>query len=220
MSKDERGWITAFLYLQVLDVLSTLIGFSLGNAEASPFIRLLVRFGPVAGLAVSKGVAIGLVAVCFAIKRVRLIRLINFWYAGLVIWNLYTVLAVLITAENPSRAGEPGEVIQKVTAALRHNNSPLPNAGIFTAFQFASPANHAVTGPYGRFLGIVKSADFAPMLRDGPQELGALVVRGDHAEQTLRVRSEDGHAMVYRFDVARQAGGGWTVDGVSLVSRE
>src|SRR5512135_2244393 len=98
MSKDERGWLSVFLYLQVLDVLSTLIGFSLGNTEASPFVRLMIRWGPVTGLAVSKVVAIGLVAVCFAIKRTRLIRLINFWYAAVVIWNLYTVLAVLITA--------------------------------------------------------------------------------------------------------------------------
>jgi hypothetical protein len=220
MSKDERGWISAFLYLQVLDVLSTLIGFSLGNTEASPFVRLMIRWGPVTGLALSKVVALALVAVCFAIKRTRLIRLINVWYAAVVIWNLYTVLAVLITAEHPIRAAEPGEVIQKVTAALRHNNSPIPNAGIFTTFQFASPGNLAVTGPYGRFLGMVKHADFAPMLSDNPQELGELVVRGDHAEQILRVRSEDGHATLYKFGVARQANGGWTVDGVSLLKRE
>jgi len=220
MSKDERGWISAFLYLQALDVLSTLIGFSLGNTEASPFIRLMIRWGPMTGLALSKAVAVGLVALCYALKRTRLIRLINFWYAALVIWNLYTVLRVLTGSENPKRAAEPGEVIQAVSTALRHNDSPIPNAGIFTTFQFASPANLVVTGPYGRFLQLVKSADFAPMLRDNPQEFGELVVRGDHAEQILRVHSEDGHATVYRFDVARQANGGWTVDGVSLLTRE
>jgi len=220
MSKDERGWLSAFLYLQVLDVLSTLIGFSLGNTEASPFVRLMIRWGPMTGLALSKVVAIGLVAVCYALKRTRLIRLINFWYAALVLWNLYTVFTTLTGSGNPKRAAEPGEVIQKVTAALRQNNSPIPNAGIFTTFQFASPANLVVTGPYGRFLQLVKSADFAPMLRGNPQEFGELVVRGDHAEQVLRVRSEDGRATVYKFDVARQAGGGWTVDGVSLLKRE
>lgn len=220
MSKDERGWISAFLYLQVLDVLSTLIGFSLGNTEASPFVRLLVQWGPVAGLVATKGVAIGLAALCFAFRRPGLIRFINYWYAALVIWNLYTVLTVLITVEHPRRAAEPGDAIRTVTAALRHNNSPIPNAGVFTAFQFASPANLAATGPYGRFLRLVKSADFAPMLRDNPQELGALVVDGDHAEQILRVGPEDGHVTVYKFDVRRQSGGGWTVDGVTLLSRE
>jgi len=220
MSKDERGWVAAFLYLQVLDVLSTMIGFSLGNMEASAFIRLLIRWGPVTGLILSKGIATGLVALCFAFKRTRLIRVINLWFAALVIWNLYTVLTVLITAEHPRRAAEPGEAIQTVAAALRHNNSPLPNAGIFTAFQFSSSNNLAVTGPYGRFLGLVKHADFEPMLRDSPQELGALVVNGERAEQTLRVRSEDGHVTVYKFYAARQDGGGWAVDGVTLVGRE
>ena len=220
MSKDERGWISAFLYLQVLDVLSTLIGFSLGNTEASPFVRLMIRWGPVWGLVLSKVAALGLAAACFAFKRTPLIRVINYWYAALVIWNLYTVLAVLLASDNVRRAAGPGEAIQTVTAALRHNNLPMPNAGIFTAFQFASPANLATTGPYGRFLQLVRHPDFAPMLGDRPHELGALVVQGDHAEQTLRVRSEDGHAAVYKFDVARQTGGGWTVDGVSLLKRE
>jgi len=220
MSSGERGWIGAFLFLQVLDVLSTLIGFSLGNAEASPFVRLMIRWGPVTGLVLSKVVAMGIAAACFAFKKPKLIRVINYWFAALVIWNLYTVLAVLLTTDNPKRAAEPGEAVQTVAAALRHNDSPLPNAGVFTAFQYASPANHAVTGRYGRFLQLVKHPDFAPLLGDHPQEFGALEVHGGRAEQTLRVRTEDGHAVAYKFDVARQAGGGWTIDGVSRLQGE
>ena len=49
--------IEAFLFLQILDVMSTLAGFSLGNTEASPFIRLLIRWGPMTGLAAAKLVA-------------------------------------------------------------------------------------------------------------------------------------------------------------------
>jgi len=219
MSQQERGWISAFLYLQVLDVLTTLVGFSLGNIEGSPFVRLMIHWGPVTGLAVSKLVAIGLAAVCFAFKKPSLIRVINYWYAALVIWNLTTILVVLMTAENPKRAAEPGEAVQTVAAALRHNNSPIPNAGIFTAFQYASSANLKFTGPYGRFLGLVKSADFEPLLRDSPREPGVLMVHGDRAEQVLRVGPEGGHVVVYKFDVSRQAEG-WAVDGVTLVSRE
>jgi hypothetical protein len=216
MNVDERRWVIIFLYLQILDVLSTLIGFSLGNTEASPFVRLLIRFGPVAGLALSKVVALGLVAACFMLKRMRMVRFINYWYAGLIFWNLLVVLNVLIGPEQQARrATEPGEAIQTVTAALRNNNSPIPNAGIFTAFQFASPANHANTGSYGQFLMVVKNADFAPMLHDNPHELTNLVVRGDHAEQVLRVKLKQGGAVSYKFDVTRQNDGGWMVDGVS-----
>ena len=87
--------LEVFLYLQVLDVLSTLIGFSLGNTEASPFIRLLIHWGPVTGLIVSKLFAAVCLAVCILLNRWDLIRWINYWYAALVIWNLYIVLRVL-----------------------------------------------------------------------------------------------------------------------------
>jgi len=218
---DERRWVAIFVYLQILDVLSTLIGFSLGNTEASPFVRLLVRFGPVAGLMLSKVVALGLVVACFMLKRMRMIRFINYWYAGLIVWNLFVVLNVLIgPVQQARRASDPNEAIQTVTTALRNNNSPIPNAGVFTAFQFASPANHASTGSYGNFLMLVKLADYAPMLHDNPHELTGLVVNGDHAEQTLRVKLQQGgdtsyKTVSYRFDVTRQSGGGWMVDGVS-----
>ena len=220
MSSEERAWVRMFLYLQVLDLLSTLVGFSLGNAEASPFIRMLVRWGPVTGLIVSKLVALGLVGICFALRRTRLIQLINIWYAVLVIWNLYIVLTVLNGPPNPQRAGEPGEVIQRVATALRQNNRPIPNAGIYTAFQFVSPLNHGSTGKYGRFLMLVRSADYAPMLRNHPQEFEPLTVRGGHAEQLLRVRPPAGGEWVYKFDVTRQAEGGWMIDGVTLVRGE
>jgi|GEM_PF-725380 len=220
MSSEERGWVRLFLYLQVLDLLSTLIGFSLGNTEASPFIRILVRWGPVSGLIVSKLIAIGLVALCFALKRTRLIPVINIWYAVLVLWNLYLVLTVLNGPPNPQRAGEPGAVIQKVAAALRQNNRPIPNAGIYLAYQFASPLNHGSTGKYGRFLTLVRSADYAPLLRDHRQEFGPLEVRGGHAEQLLRVHPPAGGELVYKFDVMRQAEGGWMIDGVTLVRGE
>jgi hypothetical protein len=92
---SRRRTLEVFLYLQTLDVLTTLIGFSLGNTEASPFIGLLVRYGPVAGLALSKLLAVVLVLVCYRMQRTSLIRWINYWYAALIVWNLYTVLVVL-----------------------------------------------------------------------------------------------------------------------------
>jgi len=215
MSADERRWVAIFVYLQILDVLSTLIGFSLGNTEASPFVRLLIQWGPVTGLVLSKAVALGLVAACFALKRMRMIRFINYWYAGLIVWNLFVVLNVLIGPEQQAKsATEPGDAVQTVTAALRNNNSPIPNAGIFTAFQFSSPANHANTGSYGNFLMIAKTPDYAPMLHDHLYELSDLIVNGDHAQQTLRVKLKQGGTASYRFDVTRQNGGGWMVDGV------
>jgi hypothetical protein len=95
MNRSGRQLIEVFLYLQVLDILSTLIGFSLGNSEASPMVRLMIRWGPVNGLIASKLVAVGVAAVCLMLRRRKLIHWINYWYAAVITWNLYTTLQVL-----------------------------------------------------------------------------------------------------------------------------
>jgi len=81
-----------FLYLQVLDFFTTLIGFKLGLSEASPFIRSLMQFGPLAALILSKLVALLLAGACITLHKHHLIRWISYWYAGLITWNLCTIL--------------------------------------------------------------------------------------------------------------------------------
>ena len=82
-----------FIYLQLLDLLTTMIGLRVGAWEASPFIRLLMHAGPLAGVALSKLLALALGAVCVYHKKYHLIRLASYWYGGLVVWNLMVVLA-------------------------------------------------------------------------------------------------------------------------------
>ena len=82
-----------FIYLQLLDILTTLVGFKLGASEASPFIRLLMHAGPVAGVAASKVLALGLGALCVYTKRQHLVRWATYWYAALVVWNLIVMLS-------------------------------------------------------------------------------------------------------------------------------
>ena len=82
-----------FIYLQLLDLLTTLVGFKLGASEASPFIRMLMHAGPVAGVAASKVLALGLGALCVYTKRQHLVRWASYWYAALVVWNLMIMLS-------------------------------------------------------------------------------------------------------------------------------
>jgi hypothetical protein len=81
-----------FVYLQLLDLLTTLVGFRIGAAEASPFIRTLMHAGPMTGVVLSKLLALGLGGYCVYTKKLGLIRLINYWYGGLVVWNLMIML--------------------------------------------------------------------------------------------------------------------------------
>jgi hypothetical protein len=82
-----------FIYLQLLDLITTLIGFKMGASEASPFIRLLMHAGPVAGVAVSKLLALAIGGICVYRKKYHLIRWASYWYCGLVVWNLIVILA-------------------------------------------------------------------------------------------------------------------------------
>ncbi len=82
-----------FIYLQLLDFLTTLVGFRMGAAEASPFIRLLMHAGPAAGVLASKMVALTLGGICVYTKKLRLIRWATYWYGALVVWNLAVMLA-------------------------------------------------------------------------------------------------------------------------------
>lgn len=90
--KDNTADLQLFLYLQVLDLMTTLVGFRIGAAEASPFIGLLMQWGPAAGVVASKFIALGLAAICLRAGRRHVIRWISYWYAGLVVWNLFVIL--------------------------------------------------------------------------------------------------------------------------------
>jgi hypothetical protein len=93
--------IQVFIYLQVLDFLTTLIGFRLGASEASPFIvKLIHATSPAIGVGASKLLGLGLGALCVATHRARLISWINYWYAALVVWNL----SIILTALRPTLA--------------------------------------------------------------------------------------------------------------------
>jgi len=60
----------------------------------SPFIaRLIHSSSPAIGVGLSKIAGIVIGGVCVATQRKRLVGWINYWYAGLVVWNLCVILA-------------------------------------------------------------------------------------------------------------------------------
>lgn len=84
--------LITFVTLQVLDILTTLIGMQLGATEGSIFIRHLMNVGPVAALLIAKLFAAFLVATALRMKRPRLIVFLNLAFAVLVSWNLVVIL--------------------------------------------------------------------------------------------------------------------------------
>ncbi|SRR5579871_3557386 len=92
LREDVRVAVKFFIYLQILDFLTTLVGFKLGVPEASPFVRSLMHYGPGFAVAASKIMAVSLAGLCVALNRTHLLRWVNYWYAALIIWNLCTIL--------------------------------------------------------------------------------------------------------------------------------
>src|SRR6185437_5129927 len=96
-TQDQGGClmlvIQVFVYLQVLDFLTTMVGFRFGAHEASPFVAHLIHTtSPVLGVAASKALGLGIGGLCVATNRTRLLSLANYWYAALVVWNLSMIL--------------------------------------------------------------------------------------------------------------------------------
>ena len=83
-----------FLYLQMLDVLTTLAFLSSGIQEVNPVIKLLIggAGSPLVGLLAAKLIAFGLAGYCWRSKRFRLLTRVNIFYAVLVAWNLVAFL--------------------------------------------------------------------------------------------------------------------------------
>ena len=81
-----------FVYLQLLDLLTTLVGFKIGVGEASPFIRVLMHAGPTVGVIGSKILALALGGFCVWATKAHVVRWISYWYGALIVWNLAMTL--------------------------------------------------------------------------------------------------------------------------------
>ena len=88
--------LTVFVALQVLDILTTLLGLRLGADESSLFLARLMQVGPFAALLISKLFAVFLVAAALRLQRPRIVVFVNYWFAAIVSWNLLMILAARV----------------------------------------------------------------------------------------------------------------------------
>lgn len=89
-----------FIFLQLLDILTTLLGLQLGAQESSMFLGRLMRAGPVAALLIAKIIAVLLVAVAMKFRRPRVVVFLNYWFAVVVSWNLGVLLLSQFSAHH------------------------------------------------------------------------------------------------------------------------
>ena len=91
-----RNQLAQFAYLQLLDLMTTLLCLSHLGQETNPLVKLLMHSvgSPVAGLAVTKLLAVGVALYCWRRSREKLLWGVNLFYSAVVVWNLATLLAI------------------------------------------------------------------------------------------------------------------------------
>ena len=80
--------IAVFVALQLLDVLTTMLGLSVGAHEGNPLVAQFMRWGPALGLLIAKFLGFLFLLVAFAAGKLRLLRMLNLWFLCIVAWNL------------------------------------------------------------------------------------------------------------------------------------
>lgn len=80
--------IVVFVGLQVLDVLTTVLGLSVGAHEGNYLVAQFMVWGPALGLLIAKFLGFLLLLVAFAAGKLRMLRLLNLWFLCIVAWNL------------------------------------------------------------------------------------------------------------------------------------
>lgn len=83
-----------FVYLQLLDALTTVAFLMNGVGEANPLVRLALTqsWNPLGGLLLIKVAAVGLGVYCLVGSRTQLLRKANAFFALLVAYNLVVVI--------------------------------------------------------------------------------------------------------------------------------
>lgn len=132
------------------------------------------------------------------------------------------VLSFSLAQEHPLPQPSPqfsaAEVVRIQLEALGNNDQPYQDAGIATAFNFASPANRQATGPLERFILLVKNPVYRDMIDHVSADYGRLEVVGDEARQVIILSTPDGRRALYVFVLSKQAdgefAGSWMTDSV------
>ena len=114
----------------------------------------------------------------------------------------------------------PAEVIRIQVSALRDNS--VSNDGIKRTFEFASPRNKAQTGPLERFVQMVLSPPYRPLVNHAKASYSRIESTEDLASQRVTVTNESGKATSYQWALSRQRDpeflGCWMTDAVIVLN--
>ena len=122
---------------------------------------------------------------------------------------------------SPSPELTPENVVEIVAKAMANNDSPRPDSGIERAFQFASPSNRKVTGPFWHFKTMIQQPDSAPLINHTSRVIGQPDFFGDTVSIPLIIFSANGEVAGFLWSLSKQTAGAyidsWMTDSVVRV---
>jgi hypothetical protein len=80
--------LVVFVALQLLDVITTVLGLRVGAQEGNYLVARFMHWGPAMGLLIAKFLGFLVLLVTFAMGKLRVLRLLNLWFLCIVFWNL------------------------------------------------------------------------------------------------------------------------------------
>lgn len=107
----------------------------------------------------------------------------------------------------PDPSLSPDAVVRIQMEAMQNNDMPEDDAGIRTAFVFASPQNKEATGPVERFITMIKDSEYSPMIDARSIEYGPTRIDGNIAVVSVILLSADGDVVGYIFGLSKQTDG-------------
>ena len=112
----------------------------------------------------------------------------------------------------------PEEVVHIQMTAFEYNDET--NGGIEIAYRFASPSNKSAVGSLRRYIRLINSMAFRPML--GPKSVmyDEAIITGNEAKVRIYLTSQTGYEIVYVFTLTNQSDescdGCWMTDSVYI----
>lgn len=117
------------------------------------------------------------------------------------------LLAPRLDLPAPDPTFSPADVVRLQLEALADNDRPYADAGIETAYNFASPSNRQVTGDFARFAEMVRNPIYRDLIGSRHVRYGRVNVEGDVARQAVVLVTEDAQRVGYIFMLVRQHDG-------------
>ena len=132
-------------------------------------------------------------------------------------------------ATEPDPSLTPEQVIDIQLRALQNNSRLENDRGIEITFNFASPANRAMTGPLPRFISMVKNPPYSTMLDFESYDTAPIERDGERVQQRVTLLHKEGlhkqgRRAIFIWVLSKQKEAPyvncWMTDGVIRVNPE